>query len=711
MSRRDYFPWLPPTAPRFCALLICLGCNATRNEGDQGHQDGGTAPPDLISADAEALYTVSGNVEGLKGVLQLRLNAGASSEQALRLQNNGAFSFDFGLPDGAPYDLSVAEQPKAQYCSVEPSHGTIQHEPVTDLRVRCQASEAGLAGFVLSAGTLSPAFSADVTRYRIDTPAWVSVLDVEPMLSDNDSVVYIEGMEYRGKPLSFDLASDKQTLTVESHAENGEIVELTLDIYPAATITELAYGKPLAPSEGAQFGATLAVSGDWLAVGAPGMNSSARGFGGDEEDRSASQAGAAYLFKRDGSSYRQVEFVKPHNADEDDYFGYALAMAGDLLVVGAFGEDGGSPGVNGRDDNTLPTSGAAYVFRLTDGKWEQEAYLKPNVPGSGAEFGRALATDGKRIVVGEWHDKNSARGVDPPTHDEDAIYSGAAYVFEQRGGDWTQVAYLKASNADIGDSFGYSVAVSGDWVVVGAPEEQSLSGGAAPDSRNNQGFAPGAAYAFSYDADNDRWFEAAYLKAASPDEFDRFGYSVAVSETRIAVGAQAEASDTAGINPKVNNKAEKSGAVYVFEPASGSPSDSKPADKFSWKQTHFIKAANSDSGDQFGAELRLLGDTLVVGAPQESGGQRGLTASPANNDAIGAGAVYVFFDAGSGFEQKRYVKASNTDAGDSFGAALGFDGTTLLIGAPYEDSGLGGVAERGSPNNTQTSAGAFYVFQ
>jgi hypothetical protein len=131
--------------------------------------------------------------------------------------------------------------------------------------------------------------------------------------------------------------------------------------------TQQAFIKPAMPSEGDWFGVRLALSGDGntLVVSAQNEDSAARGVNGNQKDESAAEAGAAYLFARSGSTWSQQAYMKGSNTEAYDEFGGAVAMSrnGRVFLAGARGEDSGSRGVNGdQNDNTVDESGAVYVF-------------------------------------------------------------------------------------------------------------------------------------------------------------------------------------------------------------------------------------------------------------------------------------------------------------------------------------------------------------
>ncbi len=160
-----------------------------------------------------------------------------------------------------------------------------------------------------------------------------------------------------------------------------------------------------------------------------------------------------------------------------------------------------------------------------------------------------------------------------------------------------QQGYLKASNTGANDTLGYSVALSGDTLVVGSPQEGSSATGVNGDQANNNAQNSGAVYVFTRTAGV--WSQQAYLKASNTDANDQFGVSVAISGDTIAVGAQFEDSN----GSQSDNSAQDSGAVYVFTRAGGA-----------WSQQAYLKGHNTEAGDQFGVSVAVEGDTLAVGA-------------------------------------------------------------------------------------------------
>ena len=170
-------------------------------------------------------------------------------------------------------------------------------------------------------------------------------------------------------------------------------------------------------------------------------------------------------------------------------------MSGDTVVVGAYKEDSSTTGVNSTPNESATDAGAAYVFVRSGATWTQQAYLKASNTQAGDYFGGSVAVSGDTIIVGATGEDSSTTGVNS-TPNESATDSGAVYVFTRSGTTWSQQAYLKASNTDAEDQFGASVAIDGDTVVVGAPQESSKAAGINGDQGDNSASHSGAVYVF-----------------------------------------------------------------------------------------------------------------------------------------------------------------------------------------------------------------------
>jgi len=464
------------------------------------------------------------------------------------------------------------------------------------------------------------------------------------------------------------------------------------------TPDQLVYLKASNTGAGDYFGGSVAISGNTAVVGAYGEASIATGVNGNQSDNSASGAGAAYVFVRSGTTWSQQAYLKASNTDPGDRFGYSVAVSGDTVVVGAYGEASDATGVNGPgNSNNDSGAGAAYVFVRSGTAWSQQAYLKASNTRAGDNFGSSVAVSGDTVVVGAPWEASGATGVNGNQSDDSASGAGAAYVFVRSGTAWSQQAYLKASNTGAGDHFGTSVAVSGDTVVVGAHNEASAATGVNGNQSDNSASNAGAAYVFVRSGTT--WSQQAYLKASNTGAGDNFGSSVAVSGDTVVVGAFGEASAAAGVNGnQSDNSASQAGAAYVFV-RSGT----------TWSQQAYLKASNTGAGDWFGYSVAVSGDTVVVGAPYEASSATGVNGNQSDNSAYDAGAAYVFVRSGTTWSQQAYLKASNTEASDEFGLSVAVSGDTVVVGAFVEASAATGVNGNQS-DNSASKAGAAYLF-
>ncbi len=364
----------------------------------------------------------------------------------------------------------------------------------------------------------------------------------------------------------------------------------------------------------------------------------------------------------------QQAYLKPAaigSTQEGDWFGNAVAVLGDTVVIGAPLEDSSTTGVNSTPNENADTAGAAYVFVRSAGGWTQQAYLKPATNLAGDYFGYSVAISGDTLVVGSL---------------------SSAFVFVRNGTNWTQQARLRATSVgttQAGDLFGWSVSISGETVIVGAPYEDSSTRG-VNSAPNESASEAGAAYIFVRTGTN--WTQQAYLKPAAvgtTQVSDYFGISVAVSGDMVIVGAPFESSTTTGVNSTPNEGTFASGAAYVFT-RSGT----------NWTQQAYLKPAavgTTQAGDQFGRSVAASGDTVVVGALYESSSTSGVNSTP-NESASEAGAVYVFARTGTNWTQQAYLKSTIgglTSTRDWFGASVGVSGDTLVVGANGEDRAAG----------------------
>ena len=193
----------------------------------------------------------------------------------------------------------------------------------------------------------------------------------------------------------------------------------------------------------------------------------------------------------------QTNYIKASNTDPEDFFGESVSLDGDTLVVGAYLEDSSATGIDGnQNNNDAAYSGAVYVFVRDGETWTQQAYIKASNAEADDLFGYSVSLSGDTLVVGALGEDSNATGIDGDQNNNDASTSGAAYVFVRDGDTWTQQAYIKASNTEAGDSFGTSVSLDGDTLVVGAWAEDSNATGIDGNQNNNDAAYSGAVYVF-----------------------------------------------------------------------------------------------------------------------------------------------------------------------------------------------------------------------
>ncbi len=342
------------------------------------------------------------------------------------------------------------------------------------------------------------------------------------------------------------------------------------------------------------------------------------------------------------------------------------------------------PAASGSNAITVVVTAPDGVTRKTyrvgfEGAALPSDYLKASNTRTGAQFGTVVAVSGDTIVVGSPPESSSSRGVGGSQADGGAAGAGAVYVFRVSSGGWVQEAYLKAPNTavSIAARFGSAVVIDGDTLVVGAPNENS---GLAANPLDGSAISAGAVFVFT--RANKTWSQQAYVKASDITSVSRFGTSVSLSGDTLVVGADAAPNGS------------RAGAAYVFT-RSGNV----------WSQQGApLRAANARNEAGFGNAVAVDGDTLVVGASNESSLGPGV-----NGDSTtvgpGNGAAYVFVRSGVSWSQQAFIKSAHPgSAGTSFGAALALAKDLLVVGAPNDGRDAGGAPD---PSG---SSGAIYFF-
>jgi trimeric autotransporter adhesin len=333
------------------------------------------------------------------------------------------------------------------------------------------------------------------------------------------------------------------------------------------------------------FGKRVSISadGNTLAVGAENEYSAATGIGGNQNDNTAAQSGAVYVFTRSGATWTQQAYIKASNTETLDFFSRTIALSadGNTLAVGAEQEDSAATGIDGdQTDNTANVAGAVYVFTRSGTTWTQQDYIKASNTESPDNFGSAVAlsTDGSTLAVGADGERSDANGIDGNQSDNTAVDSGAVYVFTRSGTTWTQEAYIKASNSSVQYWFGggaqgstntgrtVSLSSDGNILAIGSNGEDGGATGIGGDQADTSGANyAGAVYVFKRTGTT--WIQKAYVKASNTDPGDLFGGAVSLSAdgNTMAIGAESEKSTATGIGgDNTNTTANSAGAVYVY---------------------------------------------------------------------------------------------------------------------------------------------------
>lgn len=375
------------------------------------------------------------------------------------------------------------------------------------------------------------------------------------------------------------------------------------------------------------------------------------------------------------------------------------------------------------DDERSSNNGDVTIFTDETGVWQEQAVILPPYiysGGKGKFKSVELSADGLTLAMYA-EDNRIGSGInstETATVEGSITRSfGSVYIYIRTDDNWVQQAYIKASNPDLNDLFGFNLSISndGNTLVVGALFESSDASGTAQtiDQLNNNLPRSGAVYVFARN-NLGVWRQQTYIKSSNPDEDDRFtNVSLSGDGLTLVVSATGEDSGLTGITLgnglqlPINNNVANSGAIYVY-------TLNKQTD--TWAQEAYIKAGNADQLDYFGNEFSLSfnGNTLAVAAIGEESGDRN---NPADNtftqkagDTTKAGAVYIFERDINGWVQKDYIKPELIYEKLGFGSALSLsrDGKILAIGAVGERSnaiGLGGLqGDNGSPR------GAAYLF-
>ena len=337
------------------------------------------------------------------------------------------------------------------------------------------------------------------------------------------------------------------------------------------------------------FGFSVAIDGDYAIVGASQH--------GDIGDRT----GYAYIFERSGNTWIEQTKLTASVASIGDNFGRSVSISGDYAIVGSH-------------NSGLPSQGSVYVFVRSGNTWTEQAILTASDAAFQDFFGYSVSIDGNYAIIGAFG------------NDDNGSLSGSAYVFMRSGSSWTEQAKLTASDATTSDIFGRSVAINGDYAIVGA------------EYNSDDGLYSGSAYVFMRSGTS--WIEQAKLTASDADMRDVFGHIVAIDGDYALIGARGD-----------TDNGNSSGSAYVFM-RSGT----------SWTEQAKLTASNGAPGDGFSNGLSIDGDYAIIGT-------------------YFSRSVYVYKRSGSAWTEQTILTPSVIPSIDIFGRSVAIDGDNVIVGA------------------------------
>jgi hypothetical protein len=265
---------------------------------------------------------------------------------------------------------------------------------------------------------------------------------------------------------------------------------------PVPAWTQQAMPHPANPKGNNEFGASVALFGETLAVGAPLEDSGATGINPGSTGSTAADSGAVFVFNRNGNNWPQSAYIKAPTAVSFVNFGAKVALAGPYLAISAPRDGSGFRGIDQIPGAAVPSSGAVILYQRNGNNWMHLHNIKASNAHASDLFGQALALSPSTLVVGAPLEDTNGAGVLDPGPSNTAIDSGATYVFRVVDGRWTELVRLKAPNAEGADNFGNAVATDGDTVAAGA--EGEAGGDKNIDGNQSDNSAPGSGAVYVY---------------------------------------------------------------------------------------------------------------------------------------------------------------------------------------------------------------------
>ncbi len=290
------------------------------------------------------------------------------------------------------------------------------------------------------------------------------------------------------------------------------------------------------------FGISVAIAGDRILVGAA------------EARTNGSRTGAVYVYERTNKVWALTQKLMPSTGAASDYFGYAVALEGNVAIIGA-----------PQTDAVAYDSGAAYVFTYDGTFWSEKAKLSPPTGGVYGFFGGSVALFGTTVLIGQWDDGSGAD-------------MGSVFAFKENSGSWIFQQELKASDRALGDTFGFSVALHNNKAFIGAP------------FRDGSCVNSGAVYV--YGRYNDVWCEEQIIIPEDKNASQAFGSSVAVYGDMAAIGSYWD-----------QDNGDYSGSAYAYRDIENV-----------WTQQFKYLPNDGVVGQLFGISAAMDGDRVIVGA-------------------------------------------------------------------------------------------------
>jgi uncharacterized repeat protein (TIGR01451 family) len=352
------------------------------------------------------------------------------------------------------------------------------------------------------------------------------------------------------------------------------------------------------------------------------------------DDDNGTNSGSAYIYEFNGTSWIETAKLLPSDGEPNDEFGKEVSINGNRVIIA-------SPG----DDDNANGAGSAYIYEFNGIVWSETKLLASDGV-TGDNFGKSVSITGDRAIIG-------ADGADPSNE-------GAAYIFEFNGTNWVETAILTASDGASNDRFGLSVSIFGDKAIIGTIDD------------DDNGLNSGSCYIFEFNGLN--WLQTSKLLASDGVPSHYFGYSVTINDTKAVVGA------------KWDN--DHAGAAYVYE-----------YNGTNWIQSAKLLANDASNTEYFGESVSIFGDTVIVGSYM------------AHLNGYQTGAAYVYKLNGGLWEQIAKLIASDGFIASWFGQSVSICGDKAVIGSFSNTSGTGpGTAYIFNINPSGVSGNLFQDF-